>query len=145
MSLHQMGLGKRAIHLLVAVVAVLTIANCAGKRPIQQVSTVMERVSESYFAAEEAAVKLHEAGILTGDQWNSVVETRNRLSPIMRMLWAQWRMLPDSVQAVEDFQRSQNFETALSLIAQIEAIISNIHSENLQYRGMSAQLEEVGQ
>lgn len=142
MSFKQMGVGKRAIHLLVVVVAVLAMANCAGKKPISQVSDVMEKLSESYFTAEETAVTLHDTGILKGAEWDQVVQVRNQLSPIMKMLWQEWKQLPDTQSAVDDFMRSQNYLNAIRMIAQIEAIISNIHAENLQYHAFSAHLED---
>lgn len=96
---------------------------CSARRPVQQVSDVMDKMTASWFAVEATAVQLHDAGVLKGEKWNQVVGIRNKVSPLMRQLWSRWALLPDTETAVEDFMRSPDYEQAMTLIAQMTALI----------------------
>lgn len=112
--------------LLIVILAVVAVG-CAGRQPsdaprVDAISDAMHVFNAAYEEAEKSVILLHERGILKGDEWNSVVDIRNQVAPIVIRLNEDWKLVPQTDASIEAFIAQPDFQSAVKLGLQLAKI-----------------------
>ena len=101
-------------------------ATCHKRVPVDVISDYMDRISSIYIATEKLAISLHDSGVLKGAVWNQIVDLNvKEIDPVFARLWPAWKRLPDTDKALTEFLNSKDYQSAMSLVAELAMLIGD--------------------
>lgn len=107
---------------LLFLVLILTIGCSSKQQIVNTISDVMHQFNSGHKEVVATLEQLHDNGIVTGEKWNNVVDIRRKVGVVSEKLNENWKLVPQTASAIENFILTKDFQDALVLIFQLAEV-----------------------